>query len=48
VAVLVAPLALAVAAERFGLVEAWPLVGAVAVVAIGVLVATRPVVDGGT
>jgi hypothetical protein len=41
VAILSAPFILAVVAERVGLVNAWPLLGAVALVAIGVLVATR-------
>lgn len=42
VAILVGPFVLAVTAERFGLVTAWPLVGALAIVAVAVLVVTRP------
>jgi len=41
VAILSAPFVLAVVAERVGLVNAWPLLGAVALVAIGMLVVTR-------
>jgi hypothetical protein len=41
VAILFAPFALALAAERFGLVNAWPLLGGVALLAIGILVLSR-------
>jgi MFS family permease len=41
VAILFAPLILALTAERIGLVNAWPSLGAVALVAIGMLALTR-------
>ena len=41
VAILSAPFILAVAAEQVGLVNAWPLLGAIALAAIGILVVTR-------
>jgi MFS family permease len=41
VAILSAPFILAVAADQIGLVNAWPLLGLIAFVAIGMLVVTR-------
>lgn len=41
VAILSAPFLLAVTAERIGLVNAWPLLGVIALAAIGMLVLTR-------
>ena len=41
VAILSAPFILAVAAEQIGLVNAWPLVGAIALAAVAILVVTR-------
>lgn len=41
VAILSAPFILAVAAERIGLVNAWPLLGAIALAAVAILVVTR-------
>lgn len=41
IAILSAPFILAVTAEQVGLVNAWPLVGLIAIVALGMLVLTR-------
>jgi hypothetical protein len=41
VAILSAPFILAVAAEQIGLVNAWPLLGAIALAGVAILVVTR-------